>query len=97
MAWQTIVVRTVKTGTLAVTPSAISISLRRTKLKKMSTGNISTVRKGGGKTTVDNVIPACSRCNSSKQAYDVVEWYTKQLFYSKDRLDSIIKFVTARR
>lgn len=51
----------------------------------------------GGKTTVDNVIPACSSCNSSKQAKDVVEWYTKQVFYNKDRLESIIKFVTARR
>ena len=47
MAWQTIVVKIAKTGTLAVTPSAISISLRRTKLRKMNTGSISTVRKGG--------------------------------------------------
>ena len=45
MAWQTIVVKIAKTGTLAVTPSAIS--LRRTKLRKMYTGSISTVRKGG--------------------------------------------------
>ena len=45
MAWQTIVVKIAKTGTLAVTPSAISI--RRTKLRKMNTGSISTVRKGG--------------------------------------------------
>lgn len=51
----------------------------------------------GGKTTADNIVPACSSCNSSKQAEDVVEWYTKQVFYNKDRLDSIIKFVTARR
>ena len=51
----------------------------------------------GGRTTPDNVIPACSSCNSSKQAQDIVEWYTKQPFYSKSRLDSIIKFVTARR
>jgi 5-methylcytosine-specific restriction endonuclease McrA len=51
----------------------------------------------GGKTTPDNIIPACSSCNSSKQAEDVVEWYTKQVFYNKDRLESIIKFVTSRR
>lgn len=51
----------------------------------------------GGKTTTDNIIPACSSCNSSKQAEDVVEWYTKQVFYNKDRLESIIKFVAARR
>lgn len=51
----------------------------------------------GGKTTPNNVIPACSSCNSSKQAEDVVEWYTKQVFYNKDRLESIIKFVTSRR
>lgn len=48
MAWQTIVA---KTGTLAVTPSAIS--LRRTKLRKTNTGNISTVRKGGGRPAKD--------------------------------------------
>ena len=47
VAWLTIVVKIAKTGTLAVTPSAIGISLRRTKLRKMNTGSISTVRKGG--------------------------------------------------
>lgn len=41
MAWQTIVA---KTGTLAVTPSAISISLRRTKLRKT---NICIAKEGG--------------------------------------------------
>lgn len=51
----------------------------------------------GGKTTANNIIPACSSCNSSKQTKDVVEWYTKQVFYNKDRLESIIKFVTSRR
>jgi 5-methylcytosine-specific restriction endonuclease McrA len=51
----------------------------------------------GGKTTIDNVIPACSSCNSSKQARDIIEWYTSQPFYSKNRLDNIIKFVTTRR
>lgn len=51
----------------------------------------------GGKTTLDNIIPACSSCNSSKQARDIIEWYTSQPFYSKNRLDNIIKFVTTRR
>ena len=63
---------------------------------KLTMDHIIPISKGG-KTTPDNIIPACSSCNSSKQAEDVVEWYTKQVFYNKDRLESIIKFVTSRR
>jgi len=47
VAWQTIVVKTAKTGTLAVTPSAISTSLRRTRLRKTNTGSISIAKEGG--------------------------------------------------
>lgn len=51
----------------------------------------------GGTAHKSNIIPACSSCNSSKQASDMVEWYTKQIFYSKERLDNILKFLRTRR
>lgn len=51
----------------------------------------------GGKTTIDNVVPACVSCNSSKQAKDVVEWLSTQVFYSKDKLENILKFIRTRR
>lgn len=47
----------------------------------------------GGSTDVSNIIPACQSCNSSKQNKDMVVWYTKQPFYSKQRLENIIKYL----
>lgn len=47
----------------------------------------------GGTTDVTNIIPACQSCNSSKQDKDLIEWYTKQPFYSKYRLENIIKYI----
>lgn len=48
--------------------------------KRLTMDHVVPVSKGG-KTTLDNIIPACTRCNSSKQAADMVEWYTKQIFF----------------
>ena len=47
----------------------------------------------GGSTDVSNIIPACQSCNSSKQNRDMIAWYTKQPFYSKQRLDNIIRYL----
>lgn len=44
----------------------------------------------GGRNIIDNVVPACLSCNSSKNATDVVEWYTKQTFFDKSKLVKII-------
>ena len=44
----------------------------------------------GGRNIIDNIVPACLSCNSSKNASDVIEWYTRQNFFSKDRLIKII-------
>jgi 5-methylcytosine-specific restriction endonuclease McrA len=51
----------------------------------------------GGTNEASNIIPACSSCNFSKQASDMVEWYTTQVFYSKKRLENIIKYSKSRR
>ena len=47
----------------------------------------------GGSTSADNIIPACQSCNSSKNNKDIIEWYTAQPFYNKNRLDNIIKYI----
>lgn len=44
----------------------------------------------GGSNTIENIIPACLTCNCSKQDFELIEWYTKQLFYSKESLDKIL-------
>lgn len=51
----------------------------------------------GGKTTQSNIVPACSRCNSSKGAEDFKEWFMKQPFFSQDRLNRIFKWRTIMR
>lgn len=48
----------------------------------------------GGKTHYANIVPACSRCNSSKQDEDIKEWYMKQEFFSQERLNRIFKWRT---
>lgn len=47
---------------------------------------------GGGLTEYYNIIPACKSCNSSKNAKDIIEWYTAQPFYDRVRLENILKF-----
>lgn len=58
---------------------------------KLTMDHIIPVSKKGG-TEVGNVIPACHSCNSSKGARDIVEWYTSQPFYSKRKLEAILKY-----
>lgn len=47
----------------------------------------------GGTNYISNVIPACATCNSSKNATDVVEWYTRQHYYNKSKLDKILAYI----
>jgi len=47
----------------------------------------------GGAYTHDNIIPACSKCNSSKRSREFKEWYHKQPFYSKRREQTIINYL----
>lgn len=46
----------------------------------------------GGHTTQDNIVPACSTCNSSKGAEDFKVWFMKQRFFSQERLNKIFKW-----
>lgn len=47
----------------------------------------------GGNYTINNIIPACKSCNSSKQDRDFFDWYPKQPFYSKRREAKILKYL----
>lgn len=46
-----------------------------------------------GSNGIDNCIPSCKKCNSSKRQHSMIEWYSKQPFYSEERLDKIIKWI----
>lgn len=45
----------------------------------------------GGSETLSNLIPACQRCNFSKNSSDPLEWYKKQPFFSQKRWRFILK------
>jgi hypothetical protein len=47
----------------------------------------------GGEYTINNIIPCCSYCNSSKSARGFFEWYPQQSFYSKIREKKILKYL----
>lgn len=47
---------------------------------------------GGGATTQDNIVPACSSCNSSKGATEWREWFMSQPFFSQERMNRIFKW-----
>lgn len=46
----------------------------------------------GGITIQDNIVPACSSCNSSKGAEEWREWFMKQPFFSQERMNRIFKW-----
>jgi 5-methylcytosine-specific restriction endonuclease McrA len=43
----------------------------------------------GGLHTPDNLVPACQRCNLSKQAKPVEAWYLSQPFFSAERWEAL--------
>lgn len=47
----------------------------------------------GGEYTINNIIPACKSCNSSKNNKDFFDWYPKQPFYSKEREQKILDYL----
>ncbi len=59
---------------------------------KLTMDHVVPVSKGG-KTVRENIVPACERCNSSKSDSDMVEWYSRQPFYSTNRLTRIYNWI----
>lgn len=47
----------------------------------------------GGGYTKDNIIPACTSCNCSKNNKDFFEWYQTKAWYSKDREQKILSYL----
>lgn len=47
----------------------------------------------GGEYTINNIIPVCLSCNSSKKDKDFFSWYPVQSFYSKTRERKILKYL----
>lgn len=43
----------------------------------------------GGRTTPDNLICSCAKCNLSKHNKNMEEWYREQPFFSEERLQQI--------
>ena len=48
--------------------------------------------RDGGTTTLDNIVPACKHCNSSKGASEWREWFMAQPFFSQERMNKIFKW-----
>ena len=47
-----------------------------------------------GYNDIRNAVPSCRSCNSSKRQHDMEEWFRKQKFFSQDRLNKIIWWMT---
>lgn len=46
-----------------------------------------------GSNEINNCIPSCKGCNSSKRDYEMLKWYTQQDFFDKNRLEKIYKWL----
>ncbi|EJQ77882.1 phage terminase small subunit-related protein [Bacillus toyonensis] len=46
----------------------------------------------GGTYNVNNIIPACSRCNRTKNNQDLNDWFRSQPFFDQKRLDKILEY-----
>jgi hypothetical protein len=45
----------------------------------------------GGFDEASNIVPACTKCNSSKHARPVLEWYQSQPFFKQSQWDKIVR------
>ncbi len=61
---------------------------------KLTRDHVVPVSKGG-LTTQANIIPACKRCNGSKGAKTLDEWYVHQQYYKEERGEEILKWIRA--
>ena len=58
--------------------------------KDLTQDHIKAISKGG-KHEVNNLVPACKTCNSSKGNRDVGEWYLSRTFYDFEKYKKIIR------
>jgi len=63
--------------------------------KRITQDHVMPITKNGEHTKT-NVVPACFRCNCSKNDSLLELWYPKQKFYSEDRLNKIISYISQR-
>jgi 5-methylcytosine-specific restriction endonuclease McrA len=49
--------------------------------------------KNDGSDCLDNLVPACFSCNSSKSSSNAFEWYSKKEFYSQEQWDFILSIL----
>jgi 5-methylcytosine-specific restriction endonuclease McrA len=62
------------------------------KLKPLTQDHFIPLSKGG-EYTINNIIPVCKSCNSSKNSGDFFIWYRNREFYSKCKEYKILKFL----
>jgi len=46
-----------------------------------------------GSSNRNNLLPSCQRCNSNKGSFDMKEWYSKQKFFSQEKLNKIQEWI----
>ena len=46
-----------------------------------------------GDFTINNIVPACAECNSTKGKKNPFKWYPRSKFYKKERMQKILKFL----
>lgn len=47
----------------------------------------------GGTLRMDNVLPCCQKCNSSKKDNEMMSWFEAQKFYKPERMSRIMDYV----
>ncbi len=47
----------------------------------------------GGTLRMDNVLPCCQKCNSSKKDNEMISWFEAQKFYKPERLSKIVDYI----
>ena len=62
------------------------------KIKELTQDHFIPLSKGG-EYTLNNIIPACGTCNSSKFNNEFLDWYSKQSFYTKKREKKILDYL----
>lgn len=58
----------------------------------LSQDHIVAISKGGPH-SIGNVGPSCMKCNTSKNASDMIIWYKKQTFFESNRLAAILDYM----